>query len=102
MKRTALLFSLLVLVFVELLLLESLFPRRWRHPISEELTRILPGQRYEPHPNMDLEIDEVLNEHRSLKIGVYLFAGALAVGNVFLILRLSKALVIRKRGAGTS
>jgi len=51
---------------------------------------------------MDLEIDAVLNEHRSLKIGVYLLASGMTVGNLLLILRLSKALVTRERGTGTS
>jgi hypothetical protein len=91
MKRTALLLVLLGLVVVELPLLESFVPYGGPHPISGALNHIFPAQEYKPHPNMDWEIEMVLRQHHSLRIGLYLFTAALATGNAFLISRVWKA-----------
>jgi hypothetical protein len=91
MKRAAVLIVLLGLVVLELLLLESLVPYRRHHPVSEALGHIFPSQEYQPHPNMDSEIEIVLRQHRSLRIGLYLLTAALATGNAFLISRVWKA-----------
>jgi hypothetical protein len=91
MKRTAFLFVLLGLVVLELLLLESFVPYGWHHPISWAFDHILPAQEYKPHPNMDWEIEMVLRQHRSFRIGLYLLTAALAAGNAFLISKVWKA-----------
>jgi|SRR5436309_14734892 len=91
MKRTVLLFLLLGLAIAELFLLESFLPYGWHHPISEQLDRILPGPKYEPHPHMDREIETVLHQHRSLRIVLYLIIGAVAAGNAFVISKVWKA-----------
>jgi hypothetical protein len=92
MKRTALIIVLLGLLVVELLLLEVFIPFGWHHPLSETLNRFFPAQPYEPHPRMDVEMEEILRQHTSLRIALYLLTGALAAGNAFLILKAWKAL----------
>jgi hypothetical protein len=92
MKRTALLILLLGLLVIELLFLEVFIPYGWHHPLSETLDPFFPAQPYEPHPRMDLEIEEILRQHASLRIALYLFTGALAAGNAFLIFKAWKAL----------
>jgi hypothetical protein len=72
MKKTVLIILLLGLLVVELLLLEVFIPFGWHHPLSETLNRFFPAQPYEPHPRMDLEIDEILRQHTSLRIALYL------------------------------
>jgi hypothetical protein len=91
MRRTAFLIVLLGLVFLELLLLESFVPYGWHHPISGVLGHIFPSQEYKPHPNMDWEIEIVLRQHHSLRIGLYLLTAALTIGNAFLISKVWKA-----------
>jgi hypothetical protein len=92
MKRAALVILLLVLVVLELLLLEGFLPYGWHHPIYELFQRIFLGQPYAPHPRMDLEIEMVLRQHLSWRIGFYLGAAALAIANGVLILKASSAL----------
>jgi hypothetical protein len=91
MKRTAFLFVLLGLVVLELLLFESFIPYGWHHPVSWVLDRIFAAQEYKPHPNMDWEIEMVLRQHHSVRIGFYLFTAALATGNALLISKVWKA-----------
>jgi hypothetical protein len=91
MKRTAFLIVLLGLVVLELLLLEGFVPYGWHHPISGALDHIFPSQEYKPHPNMDWEIEMVLRQHPSIRIGLYLLTAALATGNAFLISKVWKA-----------
>ncbi len=91
MKRTGLLFVFLALVVLELILLEVFIPYGWHHPISELLNRIFPPQGYKPHPNMDWEIEMMLQQHHLLRIGLYLITGVLAIGNALLISRVWKA-----------
>jgi hypothetical protein len=87
MKRSLLLVLVVVLVVFELFLLEGFLPYDWRHPISEQLDRIFPAQRYDPHPNMDWEIETVLRQHPLYRITLYLITAALATGNAFLIVK---------------
>jgi hypothetical protein len=91
MKRTAFLLLLAGLVIIELLLLEGFIPYGWHHPMSELLNHFFPAPPYEPHAHMDLEIEMVLRQHYSLRIGLYLLTAALATGNAFLISKVWKA-----------
>jgi hypothetical protein len=92
MKRTALLSILVLLVLIESWLLESFIPYGWHHPLSELLSHIFPAQEYKPHPNIGWEIEEVLRQNPSLRIGVYLLTGTLAIGNAILISKVWKGL----------
>jgi hypothetical protein len=85
MKRSLLLLLVIVLMVFELFLLEGFIPYEWRHPMSEQLGRIFPAPRYDPHPNMDWEIETVLRQHRSYRIALYLITAVLASGNACLI-----------------
>ena len=40
---------------------------------------------------MDLEIEEILRQHASLRIALYVLTGTLATGNAFLIFKVWKA-----------
>jgi hypothetical protein len=91
MKRSLLLLLTTLLVVFELFLLEGFLPYRWDHLISEQLDRIFRVQKYEPHPNMDLEIETVLREHPSYRIALYVITAAIATGNAFLIAKVWKA-----------
>jgi hypothetical protein len=91
MKRALLRLALGLLLVLQLVLLEGLLPYEWRHPIADVLDRVFPPQRYEPHPNMDWEIETVLRQHLAFRIAVYLITAVLATGNAFLITKVWRA-----------
>ena len=91
MKRSLLLLLVVVLVVFELFLLEGFLPYKWHHPISDQLDRVFPSQKYEPHPNMDWEIETVLSQHPVYRIVLYLITALLATGNALLISKIWKA-----------
>ena len=99
MKKTGLLAIFLALVVLELILLEVFIPYGWHHPISELLNRIFPPQEYKPHPNMDWEIEMVLQQHRPLRIVLYSVTGVLAIGNAFLIAKVWRGWRSSKRSS---
>jgi hypothetical protein len=90
-KRSLLLLLVVVLVVFELFLLEGFLPYKWHLPISDQLDRIFPSQKYEPHPNMDWEIETVLSQHPTYRIVLYLITALLATGNALLISKIWKA-----------
>ena len=94
MKRAFLLLVVALPVIIELVLLEGFLPYQWHHHIAEHVNRVFPTLPYQPHPNMDWEIETILRDHPFYRIAVYLVNAVLATGNALLIAKLSKA---RKR-----
>jgi hypothetical protein len=90
MKRPLLLLLAVVLVVFELFLLEEFLPYQYQHAISVQMERAFLTPRYDPHPNMDWEIETVLQQHPSYRIALYLITLAMATGNAFLIAKVWK------------
>ena len=82
---------LLALVFLELAMVEVFLPYKWSHSIHQQYERTFPSRRYDPHPDMDWEIELDFRQHPSHKALAYGVAAILAVGNAFLIARVWKA-----------
>ncbi len=84
---------------IDLLLVTSFLPVQWERKIDYALY-LWPeshGMADITHPALDHEIDQVLEEHPSLKFALYLLWVAIAVGNNYLLLRVWKSL--KRRGA---
>lgn len=88
MKKTLLIVLLIPLILVEGYLCTTFLPMEWQHTIDTKIPRILPashGWTSITHPNLDLELEQVLREHIWLRIAVYAVTLILLLANTWVI-----------------
>lgn len=73
-------------------LLEGFLPYEWRHAIHQQSEGIFPGEKYDPHPDMDWEFELDYRQHPWHRAVAYGFQGILVVGVGYLILRTGRVL----------
>ena len=84
-KRTVLVLALAVLAVVEVGLLESFLPYQWRHAIHQQVDRVLPSDKYDPHPDMDWEFELDYRQHPAHRVVMYGVVAVLATGVGYVI-----------------
>ena len=91
MKKMSLMFTLLLLICVELYLCAAFLPARWQASVSQSLSRVLP-HRYDysavTHPALDLEVEQALRHRPALELGIYIFIVLLIAVNTFAIVKI--------------
>ena len=91
MKKTAVVILLIPLILAEFFLCTALLPQKWQRAIDSKIPSILPESHdWTPitHPNLDQEIERVLQERIGLRIAIYGLIVALLAGNTWAIHRL--------------
>jgi hypothetical protein len=72
--------------------LEEFLSFDWQHAINQRSERIFSSQRYEPHPNLDLEVEIYFQRHplqRRIEYGVF---GMLTLANTYMIAKALQAI----------
>jgi hypothetical protein len=71
-------------VIVEIGLLESFLPYKWRHAIHQQTERVFPSAKYDPHPDMDWEFELDYHQHPAHRVVMYGVVTVLVTGVGFL------------------
>lgn len=103
MKGIALTLTLVVLTLTEVYLCVAFLPIRWQRAVDASLSHILPQDRdYSAitHPELDHEIEQVLQQNPYLRIAAYAAIVLLLAGNTFLWWRVQKSLRRSRYSAG--
>ena len=93
MRKPLLVILLLTLVLVEAAILEGFLPYEWRHAIHQQSEKLFPSKKYDPHPDMDWEIELDFRQYPSHRAIVYGVSAILAIGNGYLITKVRQALL---------
>jgi hypothetical protein len=91
MKKILVLVLLVPLALAEIYFCTAFLPFEWQRAINNKLPQILPNppdQTLITHPNLDLEVEQVMREHIWVRLGLYCLTIVLMLANALLMRRL--------------